>query len=185
MKDEDAKAFAFVMGVSRWLLPLSYVLAVWMIISAVQHRSLPPLPTATRDLDRNHLVVAGDLETAVTASMLGKYVKKDLKKGTTVEADAVSDKPLAAPIPSTMAAIVAISVATQKSEKIDEGQSVRICVNRSPFAGPSKVLRVECDEQICSVAVALPRMPGQIVDPDALSNARLVGATSDCSTAVP
>jgi hypothetical protein len=172
-------------SLATWVPGIAYVLAVAIVGFFISYRSLPPTPVATRDLGRNHLVVPGDLETSTIAPLLGQYLQKGVKRGETVTGGMVAAKPLPARIASTMAAVIAMPVATYKAQKIDVGRDVQICVKASAFGAASKVLAVDCDEQVCSVLVGLPKVATQTVDPDALADARLVTGVQTCSGPPP
>lgn len=131
------------------------------------------LPVATRDLAVGHVLAPGDLRSTDTTALLDHYLQKPVKAGDPVTAKMTS----AAPVPrrhiNTIAAVIAIPAAVRQLKGIDVGSFVGIYRGAAAFGPPGHVMAVDCDEAVCSVLVELPKIPGRIIDPDAVANASL------------
>lgn len=158
---------------SRWMPGIAYMIAVALAGYGIYQRTLPPPALATQNLQRNHVIGPGDLETSNITPLRGQYLRKDVKLGEAVTQDMVAPKQLPPRIENTMAAVVTIPVGRYRALSLKPGDEIQICVNANPFGGMSKVLTVDCDEQVCTIFAKLPKMANQPVDPGALIDARI------------
>ncbi len=171
-----------VASLSRWAPALAYLLTVGLVGLLIFFRNVPPAPMAAYDLGRNKKLAPGDLETSNIKSLIGQYLRSDVKQGMPVTEAMVVKKQLPARIASTMAAVVTMSLRSLKAQKIDVGSDVQICLKTDAFGDASKVLAVDCDELLCMVLVDLPKVPIRTFDPDTFSSAaRLVTDPLDCA----
>jgi hypothetical protein len=164
---------------ARIMLYVAYGSVCIYVVSLISTRApstAPAPPLATRKLDANHLITRDDLQTDATAELVGRYLRKDVPQSKPITPDIVSPSPLPPRLTNTVAAIVAIPYATLMQRRIAEGMSVLIVRSVQPTAISGKVIKVDCNEQSCSVVVSLPKMPGQIIDPDMFASADIMPA---------
>jgi hypothetical protein len=94
MSDVSIRLLALIVGISRLIFPIAYVVTVLFILAEIRSRTLPSIQIASRDFPRSHQIVAGDIETSTAVPLLGKHLARDVKKGETVDARMVSDESL-------------------------------------------------------------------------------------------
>jgi hypothetical protein len=76
-------------------------------------------------------------------------------------------------IANTIAAIVNMRKGAVVRLNIVKGSAVVIVGAGRPSGPAGKVVRIDCDEQNCSIIVSLPKLAGQSLDSDALASAEL------------
>src|SRR5581483_11833624 len=124
------RAALWIAGLARWAPALSYVIAI-AIVGLLMHArpkvAPPPVPQATKKLEKNHKIEIGDLQTDATAALTGKFLTREIAAAKPVPADAVADKPVQPPIANTVATLVSMSVVERKAQNITKGQDVQVC----------------------------------------------------------
>ena len=167
--------------VSWALLAVAYVLSIAIVAYSVSRRQSPSPPVAVVDLSRNHQLAASDLQTDATKDLIGSFLKRDVRSGEPVTPDLVATAPLAAPVDSTMAAIVTIAATERRSRDIAAGDRVGICLAGRLVARGGQVVSVDCDEKWCAVTVAITDVPAEIVSSKALVGAWLTKGAGNCA----
>jgi hypothetical protein len=155
----------------RVVVVVSYVLlAAWVTYNIAIHSSAPT-PVARQDLKADHKLEPGDLQTEQTAALIGRFLRRDVGLGNPITPDMISAQRLPPRIANTIAAIVTVPQETAQKRGIVEGAAVLVTQNGKPLTAAGKVVGLDCDEQACTITVALPKTPGQTIDPDAVLSA--------------
>jgi len=137
---------------------------------------------AVRDMAANHAITAADLKTSETAALVDHYLRQSVKAGDPITPSMVSGQ-LLPTNDDSIAAVVRIPAAMKMKRGIEVGSVVLIYVGAEQFGPPGRVIQENCDEQICSVVVSLPKTPGRIIDPALVANADLVPAATQSPAA--
>src|SRR5205807_8503002 len=115
-------------------------------------------PVATKHLRADDNLEAGEFQTDATAALIGNYLRYDLALGHPVTPTEVSPRQFPPKLANTIAAILTISKAEALKRGIAETSSVVIIRDGKPFGPPVTVLRMDCDQQSCTVIVGLEKM---------------------------
>ena len=166
-----------VIRIAYWIIVI--MLGVWSVIAT----SRPTVPTAAQDLDVNHKIKPGDLQTPQIADLMNHYLRKAVKPGAPVTSDMVGEKAGVPVIESGFAVIVNVSRALREQRNIHEGDVVRIKSGDQLLGDPGVVQAVTCDESRCAIAIGLDKAPH--FEPKALQGAEVEEfhpATSDAAS---